>query len=1007
MSALIGASDSKALPVIFFVRTRQFLLAAAGTSACIYALAVLLHVYKLPDLGIRSAFDTSIRRFDGECLPDASGATRLPETGDTVLRLGGREIHTWPQLLQATRAFREAQFVPVQNLNEADAHNLQTIHYEGSDYARLAFLRGQGTNAQVQETWCRVGSMPFEDVVPSLLWFFLKLGLFVVGALVFWKRPTDRSATLFFVLCICTLVAYMGGYHWNRILSQPVLILGFMCAALMLPGVLLHFYCVFPRPKSFLVQPKVGALWIIYGVPTLFLICMIFLYYRTRWLDRNGYSDVDIRSCLGWMLMFINSYLGVASLWYLASVVAQIHSYRTAQDVTEKNQVKWILFGSLAALLPIGSTLYLATLNRNAFGAGAATWPMFAASVCFTAAFIISMTRYRLMDLDQILTSGMIYFLISCLAGLVYVIVVFVATLLTGKGAESSLFQAISVSTTALLVLSLLDIARSRLKKTLDRRLSREKTQLDRTIRRLGQAIDQLVDPTTLARRLLHSSAEVLCVSRASVYLREGEPPIYTLVDAIGPTPPLGELSPGCPLVEDIVPRGSIVGAARVSAMTASQRQLRFLGGEVAHSLVHEGDLLGILILGPKEPNGPFSSEDLTLLEAFAQLTALAIKSAERHRTIESLNRDLQTKVVKISEQQRRITSLQSQLMQQAAPAPQTMPEPKAARPGYIVGSGTAIQLLLQRTQKAALSQSVVLIRGESGTGKELLARYLHEAGSRVGKAFVKVHCAALSPGLLESELFGHVKGAFTGALRDKVGRFELADGGTVFLDEIGDITLDVQTKLLRVLQEMTFERVGSSDPVKVDVRVIAATHQDLETLIKQGKFRQDLYYRLNVISITAPPLRDRREDIAELATHFLHTFAARCGKPVTQIDDDVLSVLKDYPWPGNIRQMENVIERAVVVADDSVIRLEDLPDEILAESETQESSANGSSVVEEDEEFVGVGIHAERYDRDRRERERLVRALSHARGNKAEAARALGLARSTLVSRLKRHGLS
>src|SRR5207253_9623225 len=194
---------------------------------------------------------------------------------------------------------------------------------------------------------------------------------------------------------------------------------------------------------------------------------------------------------------------------------------------------------------------------------------------------------------------------------------------------------------------------------------------------------------------------------------------------------------------------------------------------------------------------------------------------------------------------------------------PEEAVEPLAAG---IIGSGPALRRVMALARKVAGSHSAVLIRGESGTGKGLLAKAIHDTSPRAGKPFVKIHCAALAPGLLESELFGHVRGAFTGAVRDKVGRFELADGGTLFLDEIGDVSLDVQTKLLRVLQEKAFERVGSSEPVKVDVRVIAATHQDLEQLIAQKRFREDLFYRLNVISIPVPPLRERCEDVPELA---------------------------------------------------------------------------------------------------------------------------------------------
>jgi DNA-binding NtrC family response regulator len=404
---------------------------------------------------------------------------------------------------------------------------------------------------------------------------------------------------------------------------------------------------------------------------------------------------------------------------------------------------------------------------------------------------------------------------------------------------------------------------------------------------------------------------------------------------------------------------------------------------------------------------GSYRAEDLNLLSAFAQLTSLALESAERHQTIEGLNGDLRAKVQKISEQQRRILALQSQLTRQRTAAVEEVPVP-ASSSSTILGSSQAVRQLLETARKAAVTQSAVLIRGESGTGKGLLARVMHDNGPRAGKPFVKVHCAALAPGLLESELFGHVKGAFTSAHRDKVGRFELAHGGTLFLDEIGDIGLEVQTKLLRVLEEKTFERVGSSEPVQVDVHIMAATHQDLEELIRQGRFRLDLYYRLKVIDILVPPLRERREDIAELAQHFLQRFAQRCGKEVSQIDDDALAVLKAYHWKGNIRQLENVMEQAVVMAEGPTITVADLHAELFR----GEPSADGAPGSDGAQESSGIlvaagGIRAEREERDRHEKERLVRALAAAGGNKAEAARALGLARSTLVSRLKKYGLS
>ena len=333
-----------------------------------------------------------------------------------------------------------------------------------------------------------------------------------------------------------------------------------------------------------------------------------------------------------------------------------------------------------------------------------------------------------------------------------------------------------------------------------------------------------------------------------------------------------------------------------------------------------------------------------------------------------------------------------------------------------------------------------MLIRGESGTGKELLAAAIHHASPRAGRPFVKVHCAALSQSLLESELFGHVKGAFTGADRDRVGRFEQANGGTLFLDEIGDINLEVQTKLLRVLQEMSFERVGSSQPITVDVRILAATHQDLEALIRAGRFREDLYYRLNVICLHTPALRERREDIFELAVYFLNLHAQRTGKLVTHLDPEAVEALVAYDWPGNIRELENVLERAVVLADGPAVTLDDLPPELRQPGRrrlrprlpaTVASRRGQLDAQPAASEPPGVGTPVTRpaapptrpgtrpIARDRAagedwnaefvayERQRLIDALNEAKGNKSVAARLLGMPRSTFFSKLKKHGIA
>ncbi len=239
-----------------------------------------------------------------------------------------------------------------------------------------------------------------------------------------------------------------------------------------------------------------------------------------------------------------------------------------------------------------------------------------------------------------------------------------------------------------------------------------------------------------------------------------------------------------------------------------------------------------------------------------------------------------------------------------------------------IVGKSSTLRQLLEMVKTVAPSNSTVLLLGETGTGKELIARAIHKRSGRRERTLVKVNCAAIPTGLLESELFGHERGAFTGAIAQKVGRLELADGGSLFLDEIGDIPLELQPKLLRVLQEREFERLGSTRTKKVDVRVVAATHRDLETMIVDKQFRSDLYYRLNVFPITIPPLRERPEDIPLLVQHFVQQTARNMNKAIDTISCDTMDALTQYSWPGNIRELENVIERAVILSPGPVLRL-------------------------------------------------------------------------------------
>ena len=297
------------------------------------------------------------------------------------------------------------------------------------------------------------------------------------------------------------------------------------------------------------------------------------------------------------------------------------------------------------------------------------------------------------------------------------------------------------------------------------------------------------------------------------------------------------------------------------------------------------------------------------------------------------------------------------------------------------VGKSPGMQTVYSLVESLADIETTVLITGESGTGKELVAEALHHRGSRREKPLVKVNCSALSENLLESELFGHVRGAFTGAIQDRIGRFQRASGGSLFLDEIGDISPAIQLRLLRVLQEKEFERVGDPKPVRIDVRIIAATNRDLREKVRSGEFREDLFYRLRVVEITLPPLRERREDIPLLSDHFLQKFNRKFGRNVDGVSSDVLKVFMDYPWPGNVRELEHAMERAFVVSRHDIIVIDDLQPELR--------------------EFAGAARGSSRSD-NWNDQQVLLGALERAAGNKTRAASLLGMSRRTLYRKIK-----
>lgn len=406
--------------------------------------------------------------------------------------------------------------------------------------------------------------------------------------------------------------------------------------------------------------------------------------------------------------------------------------------------------------------------------------------------------------------------------------------------------------------------------------------------------------------------------------------------------------------------------------------QVQIKTGYVSHTMIAvpmsvKNEVIGVIELLNKSEHRKFDNIDLQLLQILSTQAGIAYHNASNLKSVQD-----------------EVNSLQDTLS-------------SGSDYHAFIAKSPAILDLLHIVEEAAKTCSSVLITGESGVGKELFAEQLHIKSNRRNKPFIRVNCAALAPSLLESELFGHVKGAYTDASSNRKGRFEMADGGTLFLDEIGELPFELQAKLLRVLQEKTFERVGSCETINVDVRIIAATNKDLEKMVEEGKFRNDLYYRLNVVPLRIPPLRNRKEDIEPLSLFFINKFSAETKKNFNGIEESALSRLYEYDWPGNIRELENAIERACVLGNPPVIKFEDLRLNLGESSEesckTDRFSMDFSDIINENDMSLKTAV-------DTFKKNYIKKVLDMTKNNQTKAAKVLDIQRTYLARLLNELGI-
>jgi len=1022
---------------------RKILVGSLGISAIIYSVVVLGYVGTTPDVRLRSLLADSenvaqpgivIRGVEGVRLP-VDIPPRRPREGDVLTRLADQPIRSFLDYVRTLQYLRDAPILTDGILHvgadpfELEPQDLPALIEIGTDRYVEVYLYRASDGSTIQ-SWIQVQSLPLGEVLLSFLWLVLQLAIFAASALAAWHRPFDNSARLFFQMCAVSMVAFIGGFHWWVLSGNLILNLPFVFCALLLPAVSLHFFLTYPRrllPME--LYPKQTSV-LIYVIPVVTGVVMMGLLGAAWWMttpDMSPESIDGVSWCLAALRDTIYAYLVFAAVCFFGILVALAGEYFSTSNVLEQSQMKWIFRAGIVSAVPISYTLYLALFHRTEFALGSARLPMFLASLSFMLAYSVGIVRYKLMLVDDFVSRGVLYFVASQGLTLGYGVCVALVALfaddLNVDWVIPGRFQhLLSVGVLLTFSVVVLSWSRDRIHQTIDRRFYREKYQLDKALQRVNRAADNVVTRHTLGQQMLDSCRDVLGVQLAALYIRETGGKTFRLVAIEG----LGSFPEQLEADEEILQLlHDDVAIQRVSTgndAVRSRENLRELNCELMFAISSDGEVDGVVALARRRSGAAYSAEDLTFINTLAQFTGVALRSAKVQHDYERVNDELRIKANKIDEQRQQIALMQAELTGRSTPKklPGSMETQELDR-GMIRGNSPAIKKVLDMVQKVAKSESTVLIQGASGTGKELLAQAIHGNSARRNGPMVQVHCAALSPGLLESELFGHVKGSFTGAHKDRVGRFELANGGTLFLDEIGDISLETQIKLLRVLQTRSFEPVGGTRTVNVDVRLITATHQDLPKLIKEGRFREDLFYRLNVVNITLPTLAERREDIFELAVYFLGKASSTTGKSVSHIDDASIEALKAYSWPGNIRELENVIERAVVLCEGDRVTLQEFSDEIRAASPEPSDSVFDDEttmpMTPSDSVLLALpapavksvrSTMAERQPiRPESDSELLRRTLQECDGNKSHAARKLGIPRSTLFSRLKKAGLT
>ncbi len=767
-------------------------------------------------------------------------------------------------------------------------------------------------------------------------------------------RPDDVASARFFRLSLVYAIVYTGALSWIYILIHPLLGAIALGAIFLSPPIAMDFYMSFPAPAA---GSRLG--WRLAGwVPSVLLFAGAAIPLALgveAWREGSGDADRWLR----WTVQCVVAQLAYSIVVLFIGLAGQFRNMRAASG-DERQQLKWLLFGCVLGGVPTLLAIPAAVEDIDRFLLVGYRPYVTSMAVLGFATAALAVLRVRLADVDAVISRSMSYAISSGLAVGVFLAVALGLGLVVERFVGETGFASQVVA--ALAAAALFGPIHRRVGRWLDRRFQRDRHHYVEALRDLSETVLRIREPHDLAREVVERSVGALRAAHGALYLRRSE------IDA----------------EVELAPVASEGG--RYEGAVSLERALEPPRGGVAVPIESDATVAGVLVLGPRRGGDLYSSQDRDLLGALAGQLGVALANAKAFGTIAEMTRTLEKQNAEIRELRDRLEDENRYLKGRLEAASEQM---------RLVGGSRAVRELRRQIERVAATEAAVLVGGETGTGKGLTARLIHETSERAGKPFIHVDCGAIPAGVFESELFGHERGAFTGAVRNRRGMFELGDGGTVFLDEIGELPPEMQPKLLRVLQERTFLRVGGSKPVQVDVRVIAATNRGLADMVRDGSFREDLYYRLNVVEIEVPPLRARRTDIPDLVQSFLPRLCRRNHAREKRLTPEALGRMQAYGWPGNVRELENVLERALVLSEGREIDADDLalPDAPLPADELVERVE-----VAEDADHREV--------MEAIEKERLVSALRAAGGNRSSAARALGIPRTTFINKLRRYGV-